>query len=324
MRNQKTAYRFVPVLLSASLLFAGCSSEDVSSESANGVTVPLTINELHLSGELATRVSTGTVTTEGAIIKVFQLATNGYMGEYNVKCTYTTSDGTPQWKLAKVIGIDKRVSSIVGIYDPNNLGVFPDSNTGTVTSVNLTAQLFDETKLWYLDTSHTAVTNTSPTVAFKMAPAYSRIKLSIQRHATNYVGDCAITNVTLKSGTVFYSDNSMNISSGAVQGNATAGGWSYLLNIGNIAAGDTNTAYDVLVPPQSVSSGLTITLTIDNTNRAITIPAAQFTNSALAAGQQYTIPLMITDTAVTPSGNVAITDYATDGTTIKNDTPTEL
>lgn len=335
--------RLAPMLACAIFLLCSCNSEFMSPDGENGESVPLSISGLHLEGSLneenepdavtravatravTTRVSTGTVTTDGAIIKVFQLATNGYMGEYNVKCTYTTSDGTPQWKLAKVIGIDKRSSSIVGVYDPNGLGVFPDSNTGTVTSVNLTAQVFDEKKLWYLDTSHTNVTNTSPTVAFKMAPAYSRIKLSIQRHATNYVsGNCAITNVNLKSGTVFYSNNSMNISSGAVQGNATAGGWTYPLNTGNIAAGATNTAYDVLVPPQSVSSGLTITLTIDNTNRAITIPATQFTSSALAAGQQYTIPLMITDTAVTPSGNVTITDYATDDTTIKNDTPTEL
>lgn len=322
------------IFISTILLLCGCNPEFQSPDGENGKSVPLSISGLHLKGSLneenepdvTTRaVTLGTVTTDGAIIKVFQLATKGYMGEYNVKCTYTDSDGDGafQWELAKSIGIDKRVSAIVGIYDPNNLGVFSDSNTGTVTSVNLTAQLFDETKLWYMDNSHTTVTNTSPAVAFKMAPAYSRIKLSIQWHA-NYVGDCAITNVNLKSGTVFYSNNSMNISSGAVQGNATAGGWTYPLNTGNIAAGATNTAYDVLVPPQSVANGLTITLTIDGTNRAVTIPVTQFTNSALAAGQQYTIPLMITDTAVTPSGNVAITDYATDGTTIKNDTPTEL
>ena len=337
--------RLAPVLACAMFLLCGCNSEFMSPDGENGESVPLSISGLHLEGSLneenepdavtravatrtvTTRVSTGTVTTNGATIKVFQLATNGYMGEYNVKCSYTDSDGDGafQWELAKFIGIDKRNSSIVGVYDPNGLGVFPDSNTGTVTSVNLTAQVFDEKKLWYLDTSHTTVTNTNPAVAFKMAPAYSRIKLSIQRHATNYVsGNCAITNVNLKSGTVFYSDNSMNISSGAVQGNATTGGWSYLLNTGNIAAGDTNTAYDVLVPPQSVVSGLTITLTIDNTNRTITIPATQFTNSALAAGQEYTIPLMITDTAVTPNGNVAIIDYTDDGTTIKNNTPTEL
>ncbi len=161
-------------------------------------------------------------------------------------------------------------------------------------------------------------------MAFQMAPAYSQIKLSIQRHATNYVGDCTITNVNLKSGTSFYTENSMDISSGAVKGSATTSGWTYALNTGNIAAGAINTSYDVLVPPQPVASGLTITLTIDGAKRTITIPVAQFAYNALAAEQQYTIPLMITDTAVTPNGNLAITDYVTDPTNIKNDTATEL
>ncbi|WP_294470511.1 hypothetical protein [uncultured Bacteroides sp.] len=96
MRNQKTNYRFVPVWLLATLLFMGCSSEEVPPEGANGVTVPLTINELHLESVRATRVSTGTVTDVGAIIKVFQLATSGYKGKDNVKCTYTNSDGVYQ------------------------------------------------------------------------------------------------------------------------------------------------------------------------------------------------------------------------------------
>ena len=73
MRNQKTDYRLSPVWLFAALLFAGCSSEDVSSERANGVTVPLTINELPLEGELA-----------------------------------------------KFIGIYKRNSAIVGVYNPES------------------------------------------------------------------------------------------------------------------------------------------------------------------------------------------------------------
>ena len=98
---------------------------------------------------------------------------------------------------------------------------------------------------------------------------------------------------------------------------------SYNPNITSLAAG-TSTDCDVLVPPQPVASGLTITLTIDGLNRAVTIPAAQFTSNALAAGQQYTIKLTIMDTAVIFDGNVAITDYTTDGTTIKNDTPKEV
>lgn len=316
MRNQKTAYRFVPVWLFAALLFAGCSSEDVSSESANGVTVPLTINELHLEGELATRVSTGPVTDVGATIKVFQLATSGYMGEYNVKCTYTDSDGDGafQWELAKFIGIDKRSSSIVGVYDPNGLGVFPDSNTGTVTSVNLTAQVFDEKKLWYLDTSHTNVTNTSPTVAFKMAPAYSRMVLQIERDAT-YLSDCKITEVTLTSNGSFYNNLPLDISKGELNGIATsynAATNPLLSNADGFVTIPSGTkSIDLLLPPQTITgSGLTVSLKIDGEVRSVNIPQGSLPN--LASGSQYTVPLKILGPAtLILNGSVADNGWGT-------------
>lgn len=317
MRNQKTAYRFVPVWLFAALLFAGCSSEDVSSESANGVTVPLTINELHLEGELATRVSTWPVTDVGATIKVFQLATNGYMGEYNVKCTYTDSDGdgTSQWELAKFIGIDKRNSSIVGVYDPNGLGVFPDGNTNSaVTSVNLTAQVFDEKKLWYLDTSHDAVTNTSPAVAFKMAPAYSRMVLQIERDAT-YLSDCKITEVTLTSSGNFFNNLPLDISKGVLNGNPTAYNATTkpLLTNANgfvtIPSGTKN--IDLLLPPQTITvNGLSVSLKIDGEVRSVTIPQGSL--AKLASGSQYTVPLKIVGPAtLILNGNVADNGWGT-------------
>lgn len=300
------------------LCLLSCSEE--SSIVSTSESTPLDV-DVRLEEGATTRAGSTPVTTEGAEIGLFRTTDGKYTALYDVKYTYTGAGGG-QWSSTTPIYMDKRAGKIVAYYDPNNIVSFKPSTTET--NSNLTAQKFDESKLWYFDNSQPSVNNENAQISFAMKPAYARIKLSIQRHA-NYVGDCAITSVNLKSGTVFYSDNSMDIRSGAVQGNAADGGWTYLLNIGNIAAGDTNTAYDVLVPPQSVSSGLTITLTIDNTNRAITIPATQFTNSALAAGQQYTIPLMIAGAAaVTPSGNVTITDYATDGTTIKNDTPTEL
>lgn len=318
MRNQKTAYRFVPVWLFAALLFAGCSSEDVSSESANGVTVPLTIHELHLEGELATRVSTGPVTDVGATIKVFQLATSGYMGEHNVKCTYTDSDGdgTSQWELAKFIGIDKRSSSIVGVYDPNNLGVFPDGNTNSaVTSVNLTTQVFNETQLWYLDTSHTTVTNTNPAVAFQMAPAYSRMVLQIERDAS-YKSACKITEVTLTSNGSFFNNLPMNISTGVLNGNPTAynAATNPLLSkpagFVTIASGSTENI-DLLLPPQTITgNGLTVSLKIDDEVRSVTIPQGSLPN--LASGSQYTVPLKIVGPAtLILNGSVADNGWGT-------------
>lgn len=300
LRHQHLA----PVLACAMFLLCSCNSEFLSPDGENGKSVPLSISGLHLEGSLneenepdvTTRaVTLGTVTTDGATIKVFQLATNNYMGKYNVSCTYTTSDGTPQWKLAKFIGIDKRNSSIVGVYDPNGLGVFPDGNTNSaVTSVKLTAQVFDETKLWYLDTSHTAVTNASPAVAFKMAPAYSRMVLQIERDAT-YLSDCKITDVTLTSNGSFFNNLPLDISKGELSGIATAynAATNPLLTNADgfvtIASGTAN--IDLLLPPQTLTNGLTVSLKIDGEARSVTIPQGSLLK--LASGSQYIVPLKI-------------------------------
>lgn len=303
------------------LCLLSCSEE--SSIVSTSESTPLDV-EVRLEEGATTRAGGTPVTTEGEEIGVFRTTDGGYKALCNVKYKYTVADGgSGQWISTEPIYMDNRKGKIVAYYDPKNKVNFTDGSF--VTNNQLQAQKFKEDALWYFDNSHQSVNNENAQISFAMKPAYSRIKLSIQRHTTNYVsGDCAITNVNLKSGADFYINNSMDISKGEVQGNATGSGWDYDLNIEKIAAGAINTDYDVMVPPQPVSSGLTITLTIDGTDRAITIPANQFTDNALAAGHQYTIALTITDTAVT-SDSVTIKDYETDSTTeIKNDNPKEL
>ena len=117
-------------------------------------------------------------------------------------------------------------------------------------------------------------------------------------------------NIKHSTGTNFFVNRTLDISAGTNGGSATAGGWTYALNTGNMAANATNTAYDVLVPPQPVSGGLTITLTIDGVNRVVTVPAAQFSNN-LNAGQQYTISLIITDAEIVlPASAVTVNDWS--------------
>lgn len=306
-------------LLSGLLLCASCS-EEVSSDDSFGESVPLGVSSLRLDGELATRSGGTPVTTDGATIGVFLTNAGGYTPVYNK--TFTCSGGN--WSSSGPIYLDKRTGKTVAVYDPNGLVSFGANST--VTTNTLQAQAYDEAKLWYYDnTTGASVNSTNALLAFSMKCAYSRLKLSIQRHATNYLGNCNITNVNIKhsTGNNFFVNCTLDISTGTNGGSATANGWTYALNSGNMAANATNTAYDVLVPPQPVSGGLTITLTIDGVNCAVTVPAAQFSNN-LNAGQQYTISLTITDTAVTPAGNVTITDMVTDDTNIKNDNPKQI
>ena len=234
---------------------------------------------------------------------VFRTSANGYTAQYNSQYTYNSG-----WKPNTTVYVGGANATLCAYY-PYNAVTF----TANSTTCTLTAQKYDAAKdLCYAKTGGAAVCNKTPNATFAMTRAYSRLKLSIKRHATNYVGNCNITNVNIKhsTGTNFFVNRTLDISAGTNGGSATAGGWTYALNTGNMAANATNTAYDVLVPPQPVSGGLTITLTIDGVNRVVTVPAAQFSNN-LNAGQQYTISLIITDAEIVlPASAVTVNDWS--------------
>lgn len=284
-------------LIMGLLLLAGCGSGEDKDFFPDDAQVPVTIATSLDADIIQTRanVSTGSM-------GVFLSNANGYKPQYNVQYTYNGG-----WKASAPVYVGVPNATLHACY-PYNAVTF----TANSTTCTLTAQKYDAAKdLCYAKTGGAAVCNKTPNATFAMTRAYSRLKLSIKRHATNYVGNCNITNVNIKhsTGTNFFVNRTLDISTGTNGGSATAGGWTYALNTGNMAANATNTAYDVLVPPQPVSGGLTITLTIDGVSRAITVPAAQFSNN-LIAGQQYTISLIITDAEIVlPASAVTVNDW---------------
>lgn len=276
-------------------LLTACESNS-GPETERGESVPLTVSGLSLTGETVTRVTEGVVNTDGAAIGVSQLAFNGYMPAYNCAYTYSAADGG--WSSATPIYVDAREAKIMGVYDPNNVGAFPKNNTSAVSRTNLTAQLYDDTKVWYFDNSHTTVKNTNAAVAFKMKPAYSRITLEIERDAS-YLSDCKITEVTLLSGGVFFNDLPLDISTGTLQGSATAYNAAtkpmLAKNDGfvTIPSGSTSTQnIDLLLPPQAIQSmGLVLSIKVDGQVRSVTIPYSSLPK--LASAMQYNVPLKI-------------------------------
>lgn len=262
-----------------------------------GESVPLSVQELTLTEEAASRVAEGPVTTDGAAIGVFQLAFSGYTPVYNRVYTYSAADGG--WSTPDSLWVDMRKAKIVGVYDPNNVGAFPASNTSAVSSAELTAQPYDDTKVWYIDDSYTAVNCFAPSVAFKMKPVYSRLTFSISRHA-NYLPACKVSRIEFKpaSGS-FYTAGRLNVADGTLAG-TPAGSYvidtsSLPVNTSGIAAGATDTSIDYLFPAQACS-GLTITLTVDGKALSVAIPASGF--SAFARGTHYTVQLEITGAGV--------------------------
>lgn len=307
--RMKTAYRLVIAILPA-ILAAGCDKDMNAGVPADGQ-VPVEITGASISAGVHTRAAS-TITTGS--MGVFRTDANGYTPLYNVQYTYSGG-----WTTGETVYVGGANAALCAYY-PYNAATF----TANSTTCTLNAQKYDAAKdLCYATTGGAAVCNKTPDAGFAMTRGYARIKLSITWLA-GYAGNCNITDVNLKNGATFYAARTLDISSGSYGGSAAGGGWTYALNTGNTGSGAANTSYDVLVPPQPLSSpGLTITLTIDGVDHAVTVPAASFSNS-LSAGRQYTISLNITDVSITLNGNINMTDMVTDGTTIINDTPTEI
>ena len=301
----KTAYRTVTVVLLA-VLAAGCGNEKDTELPADAL-VPVEIAGAGISAEVQT-MATITVCSIG----VFRTGAN-YTQQYE---KYTYNNG---WKpSANTIYVGGGDATVCAYYP------YVDAAAHTGTGFVQEAQGWSELKDLSYATTGATVSNKAPYVSFAMKRAYARLKLSITRNA-NYVGNCNIVNVNIRhsGNNSFLTRRVLDISNGTSSGDFnTGGGWTYGLNLGNVAPGATNTAYDALAPPQPVSGGLIITLPIDGVNRSVSIDAGYFTNRELGAGKQYTIRLTITDVAVILNGNININDLVLDGTGIQNDDPT--
>lgn len=259
--------------------------------------VPLQIADGAISAEVQTRATS--ITKAGESIGIFRAATNNYSALYNVQYTYSGG-----WKAASTTIYLSQLNATLYAYYPYSSVSF-GSNSTTAT---LSAQKYDSTKdMCYATTGGDAVCNKTPNATFAMTRAYSRLTLTIKRHASNYVGTGSVSTINLKNGSSFYNSRTLNISNRTFGGSVTSGGYSYTFNT-TIAASASATA-DLLLPPQSVASGLTITLTIDGTARSVTVPAGKFANSNLEAGKRYGITLEISAAQIVPDGTITGDEY---------------
>lgn len=298
-------------VLVMAIVITGCGSDMVETQPGTDM-VPVEVSDvLSVGADISISRASSAITTNGAKIGVFRAANTGYTAQDNVLFTYSSSSG--KWTATTNPILVGDQAAVLSAYYPYG------SATISGETATLDAQKYDSAKdLSYATTSSNTVTNQNPNANFAMKHAYARIKMSIKRHTTNYSGNCNVSTVTLKNNTNFYASKTLNIKTGSYGGSAASGGWTYTLNTGNMGAGATNSAYDVLIPPQPVNSGLTITLTVDGVDRSVTISAASF-SSNLNAGSEYSISLVLTDTEVSPNGSVNIADWATDNTSIGGD-----
>lgn len=290
----------VPVVMAA--LWQGCSEGTVVDDESDHL-VPLQVG-VSLRGEfLGTRSAT---TVESASIGVFlsEDKAAGYAPLYNVKYA---SDGSGVWQpsdASKQIFLRKSPAKVIAYYDPEGLVTFR-SDHSSVTQTPLIAQPYSDVRsaeavnpLWYIGLQ--VVSKSNPTATFALKPVYANVRLILTREK-EYVGSCAIDKVSFSYGPtgVICRSASFDVASETIVTDGTEDisvPYEYNPMITGIAEGVTDSSISVLLPPQDIVAGLTITLTIDETVREVTVPYASLPK--LAMGSQYNIPLKITAAAM--------------------------
>lgn len=302
------------MLIGIVMMLCGCS--DGTGLQNDFTSVPLCVGSLRLNGKFTTRAGGTLITTEGATIGVFLTGEGGYTPAYNKTYIYSGSE----WSSTDPVYLDKRTGKVLAVYDPNNLVSF-DTTSGAITANDaLQVQPYDEDKLWYYDQKGVGVNCTTP-AAFSMKCAYSRLAFNISRNA-NYPLACKVSRVVIKpSSGDFYTTARVNIKDGTLTGTPVV---NYIIdtstlsmNTSGLVVGTPDTSIDLLFPAQklAVGAGLTFTLTTDNKDYSVTVPAATF--NTIQAGVHYTVQLEMTGIGIVIS-NVSTTDWVMSGSNINS------
>ena len=293
------------------IALSGCNGDMLEMQSGDGMVAIEVKNVLSVETDITESRAASILDDNGAKMGVFRIKDDQYTALDNVEYTYSSYTG--KWTSTAPILVGVQATNLCAYY-PYNSVTFTTGTTAT-----LEASKYEEGKdVSYATSAGSTVTNQNPKATFAMKHAYARIKLAIKRSEDKFNGKCNISTVNLRNNSNFFVKKNLNISTGEYDGSAEDGGWTCSLESGDMSAGSTNNAYDVLVPPQSVNTGLTITLVVDGVERSATISADLF-SSNLKAGTQYSISLLLTDLEVIPSSNVTIIAWKADNTNLNNE-----
>lgn len=289
--NTNQSISFIRLAAVALLFLSACGgAEQEPAVPDSHELVPLAVSAA-VEGTVDTRATT---TLTSGSIGIF--CTAGYDAAiYDREYTYSTN----KWTAATPIYLDGRTATLCA-YHPRTSVTFTN-NTSTAT---LLTQAYAAAKdMSYATTGGANVCNKTPAASFSMKRAYARLKITLKRHATNYIGTCKVASVTLNSP----ASCTLNIQTGSYGANTTGANASYTLNA-TLAAGGSNGTTDFLLPPQTVAAaGMTVTVNVDGVNRSVAI----LKNVTMAAGSWYGVTLTLTDAAITVGGTVTVGDWGT-------------
>lgn len=272
------------------LLLVACSQERTLFPTEKTDSVPLSVFT-SFKADVTTR-ATAQPLPEGSSIGVFLIADANYViPQSNVKYTYQPDD---EWTSETPVWVGGARAGLCAYY-PYGRVTF-----SAVTQTTLKNQAYTEEADWWYAKDNAAVTvnNLSPQIEFLLEKPYSQLSLEMIRNG-RYPLQCKITNVRIEldNGDPMVDTGTFDIKDGSLQNTTDVTSYSYPtsgpmhdtgLGVGE-AARDTTCNY--LFVPQTLASGLKLTLTIDEREFSVIVPQADL--AGLVAGKRHVVRLDI-------------------------------
>ena len=270
--------------------WSSCSQAEVadSIEGGNGE-APLEVRAV-TGAEVDTRAPAAVEMTEGTL-GIFRLAEADYTALDNIR--YDRVPGGNWHPVSTVIYVGGTYARLCA-YAPYNSVEF--KNSSLKTEAGLTMQTYAvEKDMRFAVSGGDEVWKKTPTANFELKRAYARLVLSVVRDAT-YPNTCKITQAKIKASTGnIITANTVDISTGTEGSGTQTPQYTHTVTTGlkdGFEIGVTDdTSFDWLLPQQTFSGGVVLTLTVDGMDYSVTIPVDKL--STFVRCTKYTVSLVV-------------------------------
>lgn len=251
--------------------------------------IPLEIR-VTTGAEVDTRVAAALEMTEGEL-GIFRLPEADYTALENIRYDRVVGES---WKpVSTVIYVGGTYARLCA-YAPYNSVEF--KNSLVKTEADLKMQTYAAEKdMRFAVSGGDEVWKKTPIANFELERAYARLVLAVKRDAT-YPNTCKITQAKIKAvyGNIITA-NTVDISTGTEGSGIQTSQYIHTvttsLKDGFIVGVTDDTSFDWLLPQQTFSGGVVLTLTVDGMAYSVTIPADKL--STFVRGTKYTVSLVV-------------------------------
>ena len=240
--------------------------------------------------EVDTRAAVAVEMTEGTL-GIFCLPEEDYTALENIRYNRVAGEN---WKPASTVIYVGATYARLCAYAPYNSVEF--KNSSLKTEAGLTMQTYAAEKdMRFAVSGGDEVWKKTPTANFELKRAYARLVLSVVRDAT-YPNTCKITKAKIEASTGnIITANTVDISTGTEGSGTQTPQYIHTVTTGlkdGFAIGVTDdTSFDWLLPQQTFSGGVVLTLTVDGMDYSVTIPADKL--STFVRGTKYIVSLAV-------------------------------